>query len=94
MTFFISITCDMQQQMVFHAESVGDALEQAKFAFTDAMVVGTPQGKLHANKLSDKPQTVKSTKQVVNPPVIQKTKEEKQQEREQAYQKLLDSVPD
>lgn len=93
-TFIITITSDMQQQMMFHANNVTEALDKAKLAFTDSMVVGTPQGKLQANKLSDKNQIVKIQKQVINPPDIQKTKEEKHREKEQAYQKILDSVPD
>lgn len=93
MTFTITIKSDMQQQFVFRANSVGEALDAAKLVFTDSMVVGTPQGKLHANRLSDRNRIVK-TRQVINPPKIWKTKEERRQEKEREYQKTLDSVPD
>jgi hypothetical protein len=90
MRYTITITNDMQQQFCVDSDSVVLALEKAKSLFKETMVTGTPEGKLKSHTLQDKPQHVNPKKIVINPPVIKRTKEEKEIEE----LKRLKNVPD
>ncbi len=86
-TYHITITNDMQQQVCISANSVTEALEQAKKAFKESDITGTPEGKLKSHSLQNSLKYV-IPKVVVNPPVIKKTKEDREKEEQERLSKI------
>jgi hypothetical protein len=73
-SYIITIQNDMQAQLVFKADTIQGALNQAKMAFCEDMVSGTRQD-IHHTIPSLVPKTVKSKRtNIINPPEIKPDK--------------------
>jgi hypothetical protein len=83
MTYIITIENDMKQQLVFHAESIVEALDKAKKAFKESMVTAIDDnGEFRQKPLSTKPKIVHLSPQQ---PTARDTKPDTKEEQKNSY---------
>jgi len=91
MTYIITIENDMKQQLVFHADSIMEALDKARKTFRENMVTATDSnGEFRQKPLSDNPKIISFVPEIPTANAGPSAKEIRDMERA----KFLDDMPD